>query len=109
MTTRDFMVAKLKEFRKAKGLKVTEVGKSLGKSDKTISAWEVGRGQPDADMLVALCQLYGVNISDFYQDAPPSIELTADESHLVDTYRTLDEPGKKAVITLAEGLSGASK
>lgn len=109
MTTRDFMAAKLKEFRKAKGLSTVEVGSLVGKSDKTISAWEVGRGQPDADMLVTLCQIYEVNISDFYQDADSNISLTPDESHLVDTYRKLDPPGQHAVMTLAEGLAERSE
>lgn len=107
MTTREYMASKLREFRNAKGLSVVEVGKHVGKSDKTISAWEVGRGQPDADMLVMLCQLYGVEISDFYEKSNcESEKLTPDESHLVDTYRTLDDPGKHAVMTLAEGLAG---
>ena len=106
MTTREFMASKLREFRNAKGLSVVEVGKHVGKSDKTISAWEVGRGQPDADMLVILCQLYGVDISDFYQERNTASEaLSPDESHLVDTYRSLDDPGKHAVMTLAEGLA----
>lgn len=108
MTTREYMAAKLKEFRKAKGMSTIEVGEAIGRSDKTVSAWEVGRGQPDADMLVTLCQLYSVNISDFYQveDEKPTLTLSQDESHLVETYRLLDEPGKHAVITLAEGLAG---
>lgn len=106
MTTREFMASKLREFRNARGLSVIEVGKHVGKSDKTISAWEVGRGQPDADMLVKLCQLYGVEISDFYQETSAShISLTPDESHLVDTYRKLDPPGQHAVMTLTEGLA----
>ena len=105
MTTREFMAAKLKEFRKAKGLSAVEVGALVGKSDKTISAWEVGRGQPDADMLVSLCQIYDVNISDFYQEVNSSLPLTPDESHLVDTYRLLDPPGQHAVMTLAEALA----
>lgn len=107
MTTREFMASKLREFRNAKGLSVVEVGKRVGKSDKTISAWEVGRGQPDADMLVMLCQLYGVEISDFYQERNTTSEtLTPEESHLVNIYRSLDESGKHAVMTLAEGLAG---
>lgn len=106
MTTREFMAAKLKEYRKAKGLTAIEVGKAIGRSDKTVSAWEVGRGQPDADMLVTLCKLYSVNISDFYQsDDDSAISLSPDETHLVETYRLLDDSGRVAVMTLAEGLA----
>ena len=65
-SARMYMAAKLKEFRKARGLSTEEVGEAVGKSGKTVSAWEVGRGQPEADMLVQLCKLYGAQIDDFY-------------------------------------------
>lgn len=67
-STREYMARKLKEARKNAGLSVDEVGEAIDKSPKTISAWEVGRGQPDADMLIKLCRLYRVKISDFFGD-----------------------------------------
>lgn len=67
MTIRDYMAVKLKEARKDAGLSVDEVGKEVDKSGKTVSAWEVGRGQPDADTLIKLCILYNVPISYFYE------------------------------------------
>lgn len=73
MTTREYMAKKLKELRNGKGMSVDEVGERVGKSGKTISAWEVGRGQPDADKLIELCQLFGVSISEFYQEVPGAL------------------------------------
>jgi repressor LexA len=64
--TRDFIAERLKECRKSKGLSVDEVGEAIDRSGKTVSAWEVGRGQPDADMMIELCRLYGVSIASFY-------------------------------------------
>lgn len=64
------IASKLKRFRKEAGLNVDQVGATLGKSGKTISAWEVGRGQPDGDQLIALCRLFGKRISDFYGIEP---------------------------------------
>lgn len=58
--------AKIKELRKKKNLNVDEVGEYLKKSGKTISAWEVGRGEPDGDELIALCRLFDARISEFY-------------------------------------------
>lgn len=52
---------RLKEYREKTGLTVYQVGERLGKSGKTVSAWENGRGQPDADMFLALCEIYDVN------------------------------------------------
>lgn len=61
---------KLKELRKSSGMNVDQVGAALGKSGKTISAWEVGRGQPDGDQLIALCKLFNAHISDFFGEKP---------------------------------------
>jgi repressor LexA len=74
MNVRDQMACKLREFRKASGLSVDEVGSKIGKSGKTISAWEVGHGQPGADLLIQLCGVYGVHISDFYGSAIKAVE-----------------------------------
>ena len=108
MTTREFMAGKLREFRKASGMSVGDVGRAVGKSDKTISAWEVGRGQPDADMLVALCQLFTVDVSDFYyedHEDKEDITLTDDEERLLTAYRSLDESQKNNVLGVVEALA----
>lgn len=68
MDIRSIMARQLKVFRAKSGMSAKEVGGAIGKSEKTIYAWEVGRGQPDADELIALCRLYGAHISDFYSE-----------------------------------------
>ena len=65
-SVRTYMAAKLKELRKVSNMNVDQVGNALGKSGKTISAWEVGRGQPDADELLKLCKLFNARVADFY-------------------------------------------
>lgn len=50
----------LRKYRKLAGLTIYEVGDAVGKSGKTVSAWENGKGQPDADMLVRLCDVLGI-------------------------------------------------
>lgn len=72
---RQIIASKLKELRKRAGLNVDQVGDYLGKSGKTISAWEVGRGEPDGDELIALCHLFNAHITDFYGETI-SIEST---------------------------------
>ncbi len=63
---RSRIASKLKELRKQAKMNVDQVGEAVGKSGKTISAWEVGRGQPDGDEMIALCRLFGARINDFY-------------------------------------------
>lgn len=84
---RRHLAKKLKLLRKAKNLNVDQVGAAIGKSGKTISAWEVGRGEPDADELIKLCKLFDAKIKDFY-DAPVAYEY-----HVID----LDETNKEFI------------
>lgn len=65
-TVRQVMAHKLKELREAANLSPQEVAQKVGKSAKTIYAWESERGQPDADMLIKLCRLYNADITEFY-------------------------------------------
>lgn len=106
MTTREYMAKRLHEFRIAKGFSVDEVGARIGKSGKTISAWEVGRGQPDADKLVELCDLYDVRIADFYsEDVSQGVSLTSDEEDLLTAYRCLNRDGKGILLAVVMALA----
>ena len=103
---RTTLAAKLKEFRTRAGLTINEAGERIGKSGKTVSAWECGRGQPDADMLLILCELYGVgSIAEFYGEQQPAFSLTSDEMRLLAAYRELNQQGKEYImqtISMAE-------
>lgn len=106
---RRILASNIQRFRKAQGLSVDEVGERVGKSGKTISAWEVGRGQPDADDLIALCRLFGVDISDFYGELSSTEQLTEVERNLVHIYRELDEPSKDALYACAKAFRRANR
>lgn len=104
-TARRRIARRIKQLRKERGVSVDELGMAVGKSGKTISAWEVGRGQPDADEMVALCRLFGVDIADFYGESGDA--MSNDERDLVDVYRTLTSPHKRVLITAANALLSA--
>lgn len=72
MNVREIMAIKLRAARSSKGLTAAQVGEAVGKSAKTIYSWETGQGQPDADMLIKLCRLYDVHVSDFFNEQEPS-------------------------------------
>lgn len=110
MTTREYMAERLHEFRIDKGLSVDEVGARIGKSGKTISAWEVGRGQPDADKLVELCGVYGRRIADFYSDeVSQGTTLTSDETNILDAYRSLNYEGQRHALAVLRALAGCGE
>lgn len=103
---RSILAAKLKQFRERSGLTTKQVGEVVGKSDKTISAWEHGRGQPDAEMLFLLKDLYKIQSMDqFFPVSLISVtdieqkraQLIPTELSHIQKYRGLDTHGKEIV------------
>ena len=70
MVSENYIAEKLRELRKSKGLDVETVGAGVGRSGKTVSAWETGRNVPSAEMLITICMYFGVDIDYFY---PPEV------------------------------------
>lgn len=103
-TARRRIARRLKQFRKERGVSVDELGAADGKSGKTVSAWEVGHGQPDADAMIKLCRIFGVDIADLYGESSELAPISTDERVLVDAYRDLTAPHKKVLFAVAREL-----
>lgn len=99
------LASKLKQLRQQAKLSTKEVGDAVGKSDKTINAWEHGRGQPDAEMLFLLKDVFNIqsmeqffpashNIADVERKHP---QLSQAELSHIQKYRVLDTHGKEIV------------
>ncbi len=54
----------LTALRKSAGMKQIEIAKKFNFSDKTISKWESGESLPSLDVLVKLCEFYGITLND---------------------------------------------
>lgn len=62
----------------------------VGKSGKTVSAWENNHGQPDAEVLMKLCDIYNVKdiLAEFRADKKEdSFQITDEEKKLIIAYR----------------------
>lgn len=100
---REYMGMRLKALRKARGLNADQLGSAVGKSGKTISAWEVGRGQPDADMLVLLCKVLGAHIADFY--FPDTEKRQQWQDDLLSVVSELNQSGVEKVLQYARDVA----
>lgn len=103
-TIREQIAQNIKRFRLDNRMNVDEVGAAIGKSGKTVSAWEVGRGQPDADTMIQLCRLFSVDISDFYGIKTGEQPAKA-EADLIDLYRSMNQDGQRVLLAIAETLA----
>ncbi len=87
--SREHIAHKLKELRRKSGLTADEVGAKIGKSGKTVNAWENNRGQPDAEILIELCDIYNVDniLKEFREYKTESIALSEHEKNVITAYR----------------------
>lgn len=79
MWTKEEVGRVIKESRIAAGLTQKQVADALNRPQNTISAWEVGRAQPDANTLFMLFQVLGRSVdeafgfSDGQKKEPPTV------------------------------------
>lgn len=109
MDTKKYIASKLRELREDEKLKQDELGSMMDppRGGATISSWETGRTTPDADAMLELCRIFGVEIIDFFpSDRPrPNISLSRDERDLIDNYRRATKEGKLAIEATARAMS----
>lgn len=63
------MYKKYAELRDAKGVTDYQVAKETGIATATLSEWKKGTYTPKADKLAKLAQYFGVNVSEFLEEA----------------------------------------
>lgn len=89
--SREYIASVLKRLREKSGLTADQVGEMIGKSGKTVNAWENNRGQPDAEILMQLCSIY--NVKNILNEFNPNSErddivLSEHEKALIIAYRS---------------------
>lgn len=104
----------IKERRKNSGKTVKDVVAELAKvgvnvSDKTIYGWESGHRQPDADALVELCRILGIDsFAEFLDDAEPTKiykpKPRTDPAAAAALFESLPEGRREAAMEYMEAL-----
>lgn len=106
--SREYIASVLKKLRAEQGMTADEVGEIIGKSGKTVSGWENARSQPDADLLLKLCEIYKVeNILDTFSEIKRKvkpIESKDDAQKLLHNYNLLNDSGKEKLLEYSEDL-----
>ena len=91
--TKEQVAALLKDARRDKGLKGSEVvnklkGYGIEVSPKTLWGWENGNSQPPIPTFIALCKIYEVeNIIEEVKSKPVQESLTQKEKLMLDYFR----------------------
>lgn len=109
--SREFIAQKLRELRQKSGFTADEVGEKIGKSGKTVNAWEHNHGQPDAEILIELCDIYDVDdILKEFREAPHAHKLAdLNQAQLLSNYNQLNETGKARLLEYSDDLVTSGK
>lgn len=126
MDQKEYIGKKIRELRDSMGISAEDLGRMLSpvRSNSTVTSWERGRTQPDADTLIDLCLIFKVEISDFYfksdeyvssvvyavadlSEVGTDVEINEDEARLLSYYHGMTEQGRTALMASAEGLHQA--
>ena len=106
----------LKEYRKMNHLSVNDVvlklhDRSFDVAPKTIYGWESGQTQPDADLLLTLCELYNVSniLAAFGYEDTEEFHLSSQERALIKSYRAHPELQEAVNILLSHKSGTDSK
>lgn len=108
--SRESIAKALKRLREQSGLTADQVGAMVGKSGKTVNAWENNRGQPDAEILMQLCDIYNVGdiLAEFREESPEApFAISEKEKAVILAYRTRADM-QSAVDTLLGVQTGTN-
>lgn len=100
------IASRLKELREKNGLTRKEVADKLRAfgidiSDKTLYGYESGRNSANADMFLALCQIYKCNnIMDAFSDTVDDVLFTNAEWEHLEKYRFISEKDNNGKILI---------
>ncbi len=103
--SKQYFASVLKRLREKSGLTADQVGAMVGKSGKTVNGWENARSQPDAEILLQLCDIYHVEDIMFEfrgikdEIAEDVFSLTIHEKEVIIAYRNKPDM-QNAVDTL---------
>jgi transcriptional regulator with XRE-family HTH domain len=97
---------KLRELREEHGYTQSDIGRLLGRAYTTVASWESAKGQPDADTLLRLLSLYGVeNVLEQFGYGERHETLSPEERAHIVLLRALSSDARALVLQMAEGLS----
>lgn len=100
----DTMGKRIAFYRKRKKIQQKELAHILNlKSDGTVSQWEADITSPKPAMMLELCKVLDISISELF-GVEENKGLTKEEEKLLASYKDLNDEGKEKLFDLADLL-----
>lgn len=94
----------IKAARKKIGLSQTELAEMMGISRLNLVNWESDKYKPEFDLIPSLCRILGVSLDELFGVETNRIELSREESILLNTYRGLGQMNKNILLKTARTM-----
>ena len=94
------ILEKVKKLQKEKGLNNAQLAKKASLPPTTIQNLYKRNNQPTFPTLQAICTAFGMTLSQFFVDSNLPLDLTPEQTRLLELWNTLSEKQREALITL---------
>ena len=94
---------KISLLRKNKGLKQKELADILHVTDKAISRWESGIGNPDVTMLPQIAKVFDVSL-DYLLSDEEGLPQPKNEEKTVEEIKTKNKPNRKVITIIVSSI-----
>jgi len=98
------MKLKLRELRERRGLTVAAMITRLGVKDSRYRKWESGSAAMPLEYAIDACAVLRCSLDELAGLVIPA--LSDDEQRLLDLYRSTDDRGRLAILSVAESQQG---
>jgi transcriptional regulator with XRE-family HTH domain len=98
------IVAKITKLRKERGWSEYELAKRSGVPQATLSSHHRQNYLPTIPTLEAICEAFGMTMSQFFADGNLPVDLTDAQRQMLEKWNALDESQKKALLNLMESM-----
>ena len=94
------VIQRIHELRKERGWSVNYLAMEAGLTQSTLSSMLGRNTPPKIDTLVALCNAFGITLSQFFLEEEEMEIITKQEKELIVLYRSLSSDKKIALLEL---------
>ncbi|MBR7009639.1 MAG: helix-turn-helix transcriptional regulator [Oscillospiraceae bacterium] len=98
------VLARITEYREARGWTEYQLAERSGLPQSTISTWFRKGMMPTIPSLEKICIAFGITISQLFANENESVSLTSTQRKLLESWSRLDEEKQAAVFQLIEKM-----
>ena len=98
------MADMIRTYRKKLKISQQDLGEMLGVTRNTVVNWEGGKYRPDIDLLLPLCEVFGITLYELFGTEDQSLGVSAHEKGLLDQYRQISPLSQRIARRMVDSI-----